>query len=365
MLAPFAPAAAIPAPPAPAFAPFTLQIPTLAAQGDAAADTIVSPTLILILCLVAGVGTVMLLPSRREAPWRKVGGVVLLAAGLILAAMLVRATAGRVGPGAYFWIFSLIALAGAVRVVTHPRPVYSALYFVLTVFATAGLFILLWAEFMAAALVLIYAGAILVTYVFVIMLASQSTAPEEKSGAQQMSEYDAVSREPLVASAVGFALMGVLLFVIFDRGGAQPVPSPRGAVAAASAADDDATAAAATVPADAADPARVAPEEAPAARVTPAERETATGNTQMLGRYLFNNHPISLELAGLILTISMIGAILIARRRVVLPPQPQFGAAGAGPRDVWTAPATPVDDDPHSIPVFGTDNPRQKAYPET
>src|SRR5687767_13048394 len=284
MLAPFAPAAAIPAPPAPAVAPPTLQIPSLVGPGGVGADAIVSPTLILILCLVAGVGTVMLLPSRREAPWRKVGGVVLLAAGLILAAMLVRAAAGQVGLSAYFWIFSLIALAGAVRVVTHPRPLYSALYFVLTVFATAGLFILLWAEFMAAALVLIYAGAILVTYVFVIMLASQSTAPEEKSGARQMSEYDAVSREPVVASAVGFALMGVLLFVIFDRGSAGSVPAPRRVVAAGPAAEP--IAAAAAIPADA-DAARIAPDEAPAARATRAERETATGNTQVLGRYLF------------------------------------------------------------------------------
>ena len=66
---------------------------------------------------------------------------------------------------------------GAIRVVTHPKPVYSALYFVLTVFASAGLFVLLWAEFMAAALVLIYAGAILVTYVFVIMLAAEAPPP--------------------------------------------------------------------------------------------------------------------------------------------------------------------------------------------
>ena len=116
----------------------------------------------------------------------------------------------------YFWIFSAIGIFGAARVVTHPRPVYSALYFVLTVFATSGLFILLWAEFMAAALVLIYAGAILVTYVFVIMLASQASAPGE-SAAQQMADCDAVSREPLIASAVGFAVMGMLLFVIFDR----------------------------------------------------------------------------------------------------------------------------------------------------
>ncbi len=62
------------------------------------------------------------------------------------------------------------------RVVTHPAPVYSALYFILTVFASAGLFVLLSAGFMAAALVLIYAGAILITYVFVIMLASQASA---------------------------------------------------------------------------------------------------------------------------------------------------------------------------------------------
>src|SRR6185503_7620582 len=98
----------------------------------------------------------------------------------------------------YFWIFSAIALLGALRVVTHPRPVYAALYFVLTVFATAGLFILLWAEFMAAALVLIYAGAILVTYVFVIMLAAQPAedgAPVSGSARAALAEYDAVSRE--------------------------------------------------------------------------------------------------------------------------------------------------------------------------
>src|SRR5437762_1754512 len=136
-----------------------------------------SPVLLMVLCAVAGVGTVLLLPSRREAPLSKIGAVILLSAGLIFAAILVRFSAGSGagGMGAYFWIFSAIAIVGAVRVVSHPRPVYSALYFVLTVFASAGLFVLLWAEFMAAALVLIYAGAILVTYVFVIMLAASAT----------------------------------------------------------------------------------------------------------------------------------------------------------------------------------------------
>jgi len=269
--------------------------------------------------------------------------------GLIFLALIVRYTAGRADEGkvgAYFWIFSAIAIFGALRVITHPRPVYSALYFVLTVMASAGLFILLWAEFMAAALVLIYAGAILVTYVFVIMLASQS-----QSGASAdppyagLAEYDAVSREPLVASAVGFALMGVLLYVIFDRAQAIAIPPNSG-------------------------PMIVNNRPAPTAAASPAAKPVRTitsdpllpgeaGSTQMLGEYLFKNQMVNLELAGLILTVSMVGAIIIARRRVV-------AAEGfEAPPEVISAKLTPLDDSPHSIPVYGTDNPRQKEYPQT
>src|SRR5688500_7524070 len=138
---------------------------------------LVAPTLVLMLTVAAGLGTYLLLPNRRlNMSARGVGGVVMLFVALALALAVIRTTADMTGgPGIYFWIFSAIALFAALRVITHPRPVYAALYFVLTVFATAGLFILMWAEFMAAALVLIYAGAILVTYVFVIMLAASST----------------------------------------------------------------------------------------------------------------------------------------------------------------------------------------------
>src|SRR5262245_4137369 len=99
----------------------------------------ISPAMIMALCVVAGVATVFLLPGRRDASLRKVGGIVLFAAALIFAAMLMRWTAGtaRGGMGFYFWMFSAIAIVGAVRVITHTKPVYSALYFVLTVFATA------------------------------------------------------------------------------------------------------------------------------------------------------------------------------------------------------------------------------------
>jgi NADH-quinone oxidoreductase subunit J len=277
-----------------------------------------NPVVLMALCLVAGVGTVLMLPSRLESPIRKIGGAVVLGVGLIFAALLVRLTAGsadanRGGMGPYFWIFSAIAVVAAVRVITHTRPVYSALYFVLTVMASAGLFILVGAEFMAAALVLIYAGAILVTYVFVIMLAAQTSS--SNSPVAGVAEYDAVSREPILASAVGFALAGVLMFVIFDRA-------------------DGLTKAPANV--------------------------QAAGSARELGSYLFQSQVLTLEIAGIILTLSMVGAIIIARRRVV-----GGTVTETEPAEQITTPATPISDDPHSIPVYGTDNPRAKAYPET
>ena len=51
-----------------------------------------------------------------------------------------------------------------------------------------------------------------------------------------------------------------------------------------------------------------------------------------------------------------------ARRRVQVPAR---AGGAAAPAEVLVGPATPIDDNPHSIPVYGTDNPRQKAYPET
>jgi NADH-quinone oxidoreductase subunit J len=288
----------------------------------ASADPLIQPVVIILLCIGAGVGTLWLLPGRRAIP--ALGGTLLALSLILLALVIFRATSGKdvSGTGPYFWIFSAIALFGAARVITHPRPVYSALYFVLTVFATSGLFILMYAEFMAAALVLIYAGAILITYVFVIMLAA-SAQTSEASPLYGVGEYDLVSRDPFMAACVGFALMGVLLFVIFDKGRAMSqselvVPTPG---------------------------------------MTP--QESVHGSTQSIGDYLFVDQVVNLEVAGLILTVSMVGAIVIARRRVL-------GSEDIGdttPERI-TATLTPIDDDPLSIPVYGTTNPGQKAFPE-
>ena len=286
----------------------------------------VVPAMILVLCVAAGVCTIALMPGHREVSVRRLGGIGLGVVGLIFAALTPDLQTGF-ADAVFFWVFAAVAVASALRVVTHPRPVYSALYFVLTVFASAGLFVLLQAEFMAAALVLIYAGAILVTYVFVIMLASQATGSAPADGPMAgVADYDLHSREPVVASAVGFALMGVLLFVILTR---APAGYDRGA----------------------------------------AGMPTAEA-TQGLGSFLFRSQLAQLEVAGIILLVSMVGAIVISRRHVLVSAEPgettneARATAGQVP-EVINTPATPTDDNPHSIPVHGTDNPRQKAYPQT
>src|SRR5687768_15921877 len=91
-----------------------------------AASGAVPPAVILVLCMVAGVATVMLLPGRRETAFRKIGGAVLLSVLLVFVAMLVRQTAARTSGDVYFWIFSAIAVVSAARVITHVKPVYSA-----------------------------------------------------------------------------------------------------------------------------------------------------------------------------------------------------------------------------------------------
>lgn len=206
-------------------------------------------------------------PSRR--------GVVgtLLAAAIGAMVLLLGQVLGDAGQRVYFYVLSILALGGAVRVVTHGRPVYAALFFILVVLSTAALMVLVGAEFLAAALVIVYAGAILVTYVFVIMLAQQ-TAPREGGMFAQALNYDLESREPLAAVLAGFVLVGAIAGVI------------------------------------------VGYEWHPA---TAALAETASqedGNTLALGRLLLTDFAVSVELAGLLLTVAMVGAIAVARKRL-------------------------------------------------
>ncbi len=103
-----------------------------------------------------------------------------------------------------FYIFAAIAIVSGAMLVTQQNPARAALSFALVVLSTCGLFLLLAAPFLMAATVIIYAGAIVVTFLFVLMLAQQ----------EGLSSADARSREPLLATLTGFVLLGALLYVL-------------------------------------------------------------------------------------------------------------------------------------------------------
>ena len=84
----------------------------------------------------------------------------------------------------------------AILMITNRNPVYSALWFALATLSVCGLFLLQSAPFLAAATVIVYAGAIVVTFVFVIMLAQQSGA----------TVYDQRSRQPFLATVFGVSV---------------------------------------------------------------------------------------------------------------------------------------------------------------
>ena len=81
-----------------------------------------------------------------------------------------------------FWFLSVIALFGALMVVTAKNPVYSVLWLIATFFAISGHYILLNAQFLAVVNIIVYAGAIMVLFLFVIMLMnlSKESEPQKK-----------------------------------------------------------------------------------------------------------------------------------------------------------------------------------------
>ena len=108
---------------------------------------------------------------------------------------------GRLGETILFSVFATSAITCAILMITNRNPVYSALWFALATLSVCGLFWLQFAPFLAAATVIVYAGAIVVTFVFVIMLAQQSGA----------TVYDQRSRQPFLATVAAFLLLGALL----------------------------------------------------------------------------------------------------------------------------------------------------------
>jgi NADH-quinone oxidoreductase subunit J len=162
--------------------------------------------------LLGAAGVYFLLPRPRG---RSVllGGLLGLVALVLAGWLLIHLTTLDVATF-LFYAFSAIAVVAGTLLVTQQNPARAALSFALVILSTTGLFLLLAAPFLMAATITVYAGAIIVTFLFVLMLAQQ-TGP---------SDADARSREPLFSAITGFLLLGVLLFVLEESYGiaAQP-----------------------------------------------------------------------------------------------------------------------------------------------
>ncbi len=165
---------------------------------------------------------------------------------------------------AVFILGALICLLGAIGVIAFRNPVHSALSLVTTLFGVAVLFIGLGAEFLAAVQVIVYAGAIVVMFLFVIMLLG-------------VDQTDDVGFEPLKGQRAGAIVAGVLLVsglisvVVF------------GAVTGAGSAN--------------------------------AEIQAKVPNVEQLARSLFTDYLFAFEITSVLLVIGVVGAVTLARHR--------------------------------------------------
>lgn len=225
-----------------------------------------SQMILIVATLLGAVGLALLLPRGRRGG--RVAGVVLaaVAAGLLASQM---SRLGRISGDIVFVILATITVVAAVGTISVPSPVYSAIWFGMTLLSSAGLFMLQGAQFLAVATVVVYAGAILVTFLFVLMLAQ----PEGRT------RYDRLSWEALISATTGVVIVGVLsmtLVHVFD--------------------DEE--------------------KLQPPVVATRAERYQPGGvlsnnHVPEVGWHLYGRHLIAVEVAGTLLLVALVGAAAI------------------------------------------------------
>jgi len=164
-----------------------------------------------------------------------------------------------------FYLFASVTVASAVMVISARNPVHSVLFLILAFFNSAGLFVLLGAEFLAMILVVVYVGAVAVLFMFVVMMLDINVAELRQGFLQYL---------PL-GSVVGLILVLELAIVV---SGFVISPSVSNRFAAAIPAPQDVT------------------------------------NTEAIGNLLYTNYVYFFQAAGMILLVAMIGAIVLTHR---------------------------------------------------
>lgn len=178
---------------------------------------------LILAAALAAVGVFLLLPRPRG---RSVAGGIagLLAAAAVFGVWL-HESFGNPMPDVVgtvlFYLFAAGAIGFGLVLVAQRNPARGAIAFAFVILSTCGLFLLLAAPFLMAATIIIYAGAIIVTFLFVLML----------SHADKLSDENDRSREPLLGSFAGFAFAGLVLFALHQS--SRPVAASEGHLPAA------------------------------------------------------------------------------------------------------------------------------------
>jgi NADH-quinone oxidoreductase subunit J len=166
----------------------------------------------------------------------------------------------------FFYIFAVVTIASAIMVISVRNPVHAVLFLILAFFNAAGLFILLSAEFIAMILVIVYVGAVMVLFLFVVMMLDVDFAELRAGFAKYLP----------IGGLIGGILLAQLVLVM-----SAWTFAPQGAL-------------------------RIAEQ-------IPAASEGLT-NAEMIGRVLYTKYIYFFQLAGLVLLVAMIGAIVLTLR---------------------------------------------------
>ncbi len=161
----------------------------------------------------------------------------------------------------FFWLFATLLLVSALLVITLRNPVHAVLFLILAFFNGAGLFLLAGAEFLAMTLLIVYVGAVLVLFLFIIMMLDVDF-DELRAG---------FSKAAPLGLLVGGVLVAELVFVFMAW---QPSPM--------------------------------------AAKLRAAPVAEGVTNTEALGRIIYTDHVFLFQMAGMILLVAMIGAIVLS-----------------------------------------------------
>jgi NADH-quinone oxidoreductase subunit J len=180
----------------------------------------------------------------------------------------------------FFWVFAVAALVAALLTILAQNAVHSALFLISTLVSVAALYILLGAEFIAGAQILVYVGGVMVLFLFVIMLVNVSA---EERGGQQL-----FNRTPQVAASF------VLLFVL-ALGLISAVGKGAGALKERAEGGRARDAASQNLPAGATGVARLSRE------------------TERVGGSLYRFAALPFEIASVLLLVAIVGSVLLAR----------------------------------------------------